>query len=253
MSEKRYELTRRNALKKGALATGAVVIGGTGITAAGIGDGRVLDFHLNNVNYDREKGDIVAGHVTDASPEDNDGIWYDPEVDPVVDGPVGNAYEFKGGEFIRVEDDSSLQLDGLFTAAGWVKFSESSSSPNDYEFFLSKRGEDSKDEYQAYYAKDQGLLKYYSGSEIFSIDLNLDSGKWHHLAWVFDGDEFIGYHDGSEVGRTSAEAPQAGSNPLFVGQDNVGNYVKAKNDEIRLYDRVLSVEEVTDLATMDEE
>lgn len=249
-------IRRRTVLKRTGTASVLGLVGVpslSGTAAAGIGDGRILDFHLNNVNYDRDKGDIVAGHVHDASPEGNNGTWYDHTVDPVVAGPVGNAYAFGGGEYITVADDSSLQLDGPFTAAGWVKFAGSSPSPSDYEFFLSKRSSSGTGEYQMYYAKDQGALKYWNGSTIYSISLDLAAGTWHHLAWVFDGSEFIGYHDGSEIGRTSADAPLSGTNDLYIGKDNIGNSINAMNDEVRLYNRALSSAEVSDLATMDEE
>lgn len=251
MVKDRDAISRRGVLKHGALATGALVIGAPGTATAGIGDGRVLDFHLNNVNYDREKGTIVGGHVHDASPEKNDGEWYNHEVDPVVSGAVGNAYAFDGGEYITVPDSSSLRLDGPFTAAGWVKFGASSPSPNDYEFFLAKRGTD--EEYQVYYSKDQSQLKYYNGEDIYGLGLNLATDTWHHLAWVFDGDEFVGYHNGDEIDRTSASAPQTGESDLYVGKDNVGNSIKALNDEIRLYNRALSSSEITELATMNGE
>lgn len=79
-----------------------MVIGGvaaTGTAAADIGDGRVLDYHLNNINYDRDKGEIVSNFVHDASPADNDGEWKGDAQDPVVkDGAVGNAYEVVANE-----------------------------------------------------------------------------------------------------------------------------------------------------------
>lgn len=251
MVKDRDAISRRGVLKHGALATGALVVGATGTATAGIGDGRILDFHLNNINYDREKGTVVAGHVHDASTEKNDGEWYDSDIDPVVSGAVGNAFAFRGEEYITVPDDSSLRLDGSFTAAAWVKFAASSPSPNDYEFFLAKRGTD--EEYQVYYSKAQSQLKYYDGEDIYGLNLDLATETWHHLAWVFDSGDFVGYHNGNEIGRTSASAPQTGESDLYVGKDNVGNSIKALNDEVRLYNRALSSSEITELATMNEE
>lgn len=248
MEEDQIDYSRRDVLKKGAIAAGSLVLGGTatGTAAAGIGDGRVLDYHLNNVNYNKRKGTTDAGHVHDASTYKNDGKNYGAEV--VKDGAVGNAFAFDGGEYITVPDDASLQFDGSFTAAGWVKFAASSSPPNDYEFFLAKRGVN--EEYQVYYSKDQRSLKYYNGEKIYPLDLDLVADTWHHLAWVFDGSKFIGYHNGKEVGRTAAAAPQIGKSDLYLGKDNVGNYIKAKNDEVRLYNRALSDTEIQELASM---
>lgn len=70
----------------------------------------------------------------------------------MVSGTVGNAFATDGGKYITVPDDPSLKIDGPFTAAGWVKSDVSSPSPNDYEFFLAKRG--TGEDHQLYYAKD---------------------------------------------------------------------------------------------------
>lgn len=242
MSENNPLVTsRRRVLKKGALVTGLSVVGGvtmSGTAAAGSGEDRVGHYPLNDVEPD--------GTVPDASPENNDGMNNGADV-VRGGGQVGNAFDFDatGSEYVRVPHDDSLQLT-TFTVAAWVTIPR---QRGDYEFFLSKRSSASG-EYQAYYSKDQGLIKYWNGTHIYQLALDLASETWHHLAWVFDGSEFIGYHDGTEVGRTSAKAPQQGTNDLFIGTDNVGNFVEAMNDEVFVYDRVLSSSEIQSLAAM---
>jgi hypothetical protein len=71
---------------------------------------------------------------------------------------------------------------------------------------------------------------------------------WTHLATTYDGAMLRLFVNGSEV----ASRPLAGSllissGPLRIGGNSIwGEFFKGRIDEVRLYDRALSAEEVAD-------
>lgn len=265
MAEKNAGLSRRTVLKQGALATGSIIAGSvatTGTAAAGIGDGRVLDYHLNNVNYDREQGDIVAGHVHDASPYDNDGEWWNPEKDPVTkDAAVGNAYEFNGSsDYVEVPDSDSLSPSSALTLAVWIKTTDSGpgkviidkderSTGNPGYFLAMDRGPNK--------TKPRFLWEGTDGSRYDVVSsVSVSDGTWHHLAATYDGSTMRIYVDGDERGTNSVSFTGKSTNAsLDLMRDtdfpsDGTTYTSGKLDEVRVYDRALSQSEIDELVAM---
>ncbi len=89
----------------------------SGTAAAGVGDGRVGHYTLNNLHLNKDSGEKEWNHVHDASPAKNHGTNYGSEL--VKDGAVGNAFEFDGnGAYITIGADSSLEVEEV-TIAAW--------------------------------------------------------------------------------------------------------------------------------------
>lgn len=265
MHENSYATTRRKVLQRGSIITGALVLGGiagTQAASADIGDGRLLDLHLNNVNYDRDKGDIVAGHVHDASTYDNDGEWWNTDVNPVVkDGAVGNAYAFDGVEdYLWVPHADSLSPTSSITVATWVKTTDygpgkvlidkdrrSDGKPG--YFIAIDRGTDQK--YPRFLWEDtNGTRHSVESSE------SVSDGNWHHLAATYDGSAMRFYVDGAETGTNEvAFTGKATTAPLELMRDTdypVGGttYTEGWLDEVRVYNRALDSTEVNELVAM---
>lgn len=269
-------------MKRGAAAAGALILGSvatSGTVAADIGDGRLLDFHLNNVNYDRDKGTIVASHVHDASPYKNHGVWNGNTDDPVVnDGAVGNAFAFVGdntaspqrGEWIDV---SATLLDGATqaTAAGWFKGTTLSTAGGIFGHRLNLNGAGGGLTFRAltgafaeflYPGESypdgaiELLVNGWGGGPNVTIPFNDDDGTWHHLAGVYDGQVVRVYLDGSPIGATpSYSSPLEPLGHFEVGRykwDDQGDewYFSGVVDEVRVYDRALSGVEIQDLVDM---
>jgi hypothetical protein len=76
--------------------------------------------------------------------------------------------------------------------------------------------------------------------------LMLTAGAWHHVAATYDGAMMRAYLDGEEVGRgmQAQMAIKDSDQPFRIG----ANYQGAV-DEVMLYDRALTKEEVEALAT----
>ncbi len=69
---------------------------------------------------------------------------------------------------------------------------------------------------------------------------------WHHVAMTWDGSTFHGYIDGS---LTAASGIQSGSRTgaLYIARVNAGNFFDGQIDEVRVYNRALSEEEIQQL------
>jgi len=131
-----------------------------------------------------------------------------------------------------------------FTAALWVKIDSDDSGNHILNNHNNNQGFtiESPESYHC----DLG-----DGSTWHTADTNTNirDSKWHHLAIVFDGNEMGCYLDGG-IERSSVEAE--GSNPpenLWLGESAgySGNNVKMHADDVRIYDRALSANELQNL------
>ncbi|HUU17109.1 MAG TPA: LamG domain-containing protein [Sedimentisphaerales bacterium] len=75
----------------------------------------------------------------------------------------------------------------------------------------------------------------------------VDDGEWHHVGWVYDGTMNYLYVDG-EVDATEASTGQitVSSFPLYIGDnsDATGRFWTGLIDDVQIYNRALSQEEV---------
>ncbi|MBN1347360.1 MAG: glycoside hydrolase family 99-like domain-containing protein [Phycisphaerae bacterium] len=86
-----------------------------------------------------------------------------------------------------------------------------------------------------------------SWSHHLSADAPLPTGRWVHLAGTFDGKTMRIYVDGQERGVMDRPGPvHANEFPLCLGSyaRNHAAYFKGLLDEVRLYDRALTADEV---------
>ncbi|KAK2175222.1 hypothetical protein NP493_743g03045 [Ridgeia piscesae] len=70
---------------------------------------------------------------------------------------------------------------------------------------------------------------------------------WHHAAWVYDGRSLKLYIDGVLRNQQLAYAEgymQNNDVPMHIGNDCAGNYFVGCLDELRVYERVLSVDDI---------
>ena len=74
---------------------------------------------------------------------------------------------------------------------------------------------------------------------------------WHHLVLMADGETMFFYKDGVMVGSKDQTVGNSGADKLSIGRwgtyHGVDAYFKGAVDELRLYDRALTVEEINTL------
>ncbi|MCH8219699.1 MAG: LamG domain-containing protein, partial [Planctomycetes bacterium] len=88
-----------------------------------------------------------------------------------------------------------------------------------------------------------GILDYTAGNT------TLVAGEWQHVAVTFvpnQTDGAIFYLHGVEGQRMNSTAMSAGGGPLGVGNNRWGQFYEGMIDEVRVYDHILTPEEVMD-------
>jgi len=82
------------------------------------------------------------------------------------------------------------------------------------------------------------------GSTWVSVNQNLTPGEWYHVAGTFDGTTIRCYLNGIETDTNLLSAIKSGNATLFIGQDGWGNIFNGIVDELKIYNRALTVDEV---------
>jgi len=78
-------------------------------------------------------------------------------------------------------------------------------------------------------------------------------GQWHHIGFAWDGSYKALYVDGTEVARdTAAQNPlKSADGGLYIGAGknlDVGNFFSGMIDDVRIYNKALTAEEIEELA-----
>lgn len=265
MTRDRIGYSRRSILKKGALTTSALVLGGvagTGTAAAGLGDGRVGHYPLNNL---KGRGKTKTT-VHDASPYGNDGTNNGAEV--VKDGPVGNAFAFDGtDDYVIVPEDGSLDLQEELTISFWFRL-DGTSDDNAYPRAVSKGQSTTQNGAYGVFIEDGngvpdriGLRFHDENDTKYDIENRsldrYDDDQWHHVAATYSNPDDTGrlYFDNrmaADVTISGDVSIRTTDDNLRLGDGNGDRHLNGRLDEVRIYKRALSSEEVTELYEMRE-
>ncbi|MCK6211008.1 hypothetical protein KZX45_10675 [Georgenia sp. EYE_87] len=165
-------------------------------------------------------------------------------------GRAGSALVLDGSSgYAQVPDNASLDLSGAMTVAAWVRpqvlatqyvVKKATGSRNGFELSLSSSG-------RGFFRANE-----VSSGNLYRVDATSvhPLGTWVHLAGTYDGTTMRFYVDG--VLQDSTAGPSAvATNGLALGIGaEPGGYRKLRGglDEVRLYDRALSAQEIAGLA-----
>lgn len=223
----------------------------------------------------------------DSSGNGNDGTLINMDTSSCwVDGISGTALSFDGmDDYVEVTADTSLDLTS-FTITTWFKIDELPEDGEPSRCILTK-GEsqiNGNANYGMYIVHDS-TWDWGSGARLMCrfetasdwdyrlvSDDSLDSsyvGKFVHVACTLYGDNWKLYIDGQEVATSmykgyteisnlDGEIPSTASAPLYIGAwfsssgDGIGNdemmdFFSGIVDEVRIYNRALSEDEIKDL------
>lgn len=176
------------------------------------------------------------------------------DIQVVPDAKFGSCLSFDGnGDSITTPDTSTLRLD-KYTAEVWIKPEETT---NNWQGVLGKPGRNYNIWIGAENVENQkkGYIhhSFHAGTNNNAAPCNTDIGsivwgKWHHVAITNDGQTARTYINGilkaeglvaGELGKTN--------NQFIVGRDldgGQGLYYKGRMAHVRLYDDVLTLEEI---------
>jgi hypothetical protein len=160
-------------------------------------------------------------------------------------GQVGGALNFDGDDYVQVADDDSLDISDEITISAWINPSKTSS----IRMIVSKYKDYAGESYllELKYEKNYFVL---AGISSLSGVQNFSTGTWYHVAATYDGSRMRVYTNG----ELDNELAISGTIPITTQELNIGRQADNKIapfeglvDEVRIYDRGLSSEEIEGL------
>ena len=160
-----------------------------------------------------------------------------------VKGKFGKGLYFNGkSSWVTVPDRASLDLEGRMTLEAWVKPQAGSGKRT----ILAKLGRGS-----AAYALNAATHRGGAGGDAgiggrksVRAPADLPLGNWTHIALTYDGSALRLYFDGAQVATATASGKISnGGGPLRIGGNFIGgSWFKGVIDEVRIYNRTLTVD-----------
>jgi len=216
---------------------------------------RVIDGVVGAWHFDEGSGNIAH----DTSGEGNDGTLYDGnttnddgDTPPQwIDGKFGKALSFDGvDDYVEVPDSESLNPTEEITVMGWFylrgptgEIQNGVRKEHQYLIFWINKEYTSV---SVYIRRTDDVWKYLKIAEPSNVE-----GKWVHVAMTYKPNgEFKGYLNGELNASTTLDALsiKVTSNPLYIGREELpGRLFNGTIDEVQIYNRALSEEEISDL------
>ena len=153
---------------------------------------------------------------------------------------LGNSLEFGINDYVSVPHSSSLNISGPFTVAMWLK---TSGTGND--IILEKNGNSGFSVQR--FSSNQWGINVNNGFITASADASKNDGKWHHLAFVYNGanDGYV-YVDGEDVTVTNTpNTPNLSSGILAIGSRSGTLGFEGDLDEVQIWSRALNASELS--------
>ncbi len=231
---------------------------GTSVSFGGKSDKWMSDGLVGHWKMDEASWDGTAGEVLDASGNGNDGTRTGDAT--TAGGKYGNGGIFDGdGDLITRDSTASLELTMAGTISTWIK--QSGADQDTYAGYVAKTvgGNPVNVSYALYHYDDsnviRGIICDDSACDIVEIpELSMSDTDWHHFIFSWDGSSLYLYQDGILLNtETQTIVLDVESTDKFkIGGDCFGlsSYSDDFNgqiDEVRIYNRALSPDEVKGL------
>lgn len=156
----------------------------------------------------------------------------------ITKGRFGEALEFDGvDDYLQIPDTDTLRIDDTGSIEFWINITQI----NEYQGIFIKAVTWTGSGYVLRYSSE---YQFQGGWEWvdFHEDGELIEGEWSHVVMTTDGETAFLYQDGKLV--VSEETTVAASTqPLIIGE-TLGYYLNGIIDEVRVYDRLLSEQEI---------
>jgi hypothetical protein len=171
----------------------------------------------------------------------------------VPGGRVGSALKCNGVSVcVEAPNDASLEPEHL-TLEAWISMSAYPSGVEGRRWIAGKNANEWMQGHYALVIREKRAGAYlnigggrWNGFDVWSKSDHLKLKKWHHLAATYDGKDLKVYADGKLVGSEAVNKKRTGGNGGFaIGKRPDGFiYFDGLVDEVRLYRRALSADEV---------
>ncbi len=192
------------------------------------------------------KLDETTGPTAVDSEGGHDGTWTNgPTPTP---GLIDGGLDFDGGnDHIVVPHDDNLSLTN-FTLYAWIN----PSALSGWQVILNKGTTTSAVNYYLATNGDEIGLGFYNAGwvEFNTTNANLVVDDWYQVVATYDDANREGriYLDGELIHTsTVSSSPLPNSDNLTIGRSGFGEYWPGTLDDVRIYDRVLGADEISDL------
>jgi hypothetical protein len=202
------------------------------------------------LTFDKETIIEKENRVEDSSGNRNDGVI----CAQIIGDENGQALCFDGStDHVYVEDSPSLDIQNTITILAWIK-----PEKNDNWDGIVTKGEDVLS-YDLQLAGEHGFRFTYNfpaegWRTCFSPHHHISLDDWHHVGITYDGSELILYHNGAAIHKEYLKTSfNTNDERLFIGADFPGGdeYFRGLLDEIAIFNRALSKEEVQEMYKKD--
>jgi hypothetical protein len=184
------------------------------------------------------------GNTNDESGNNNNGIANGGSLATDNNGSVSKAYNFSGTDFIRVPNSTSISgVHDNFSIAAWIY------NEDQFVSVVCKAANGGSTMQFRLYADAGGIHFANYGKAIDFTNTLTPINAWKHIVITCNGTTAKCYLNGSLVSSLPLQNDNSANDnttDLYIGADthNVTEFHKGKLDEIRIYCRVLSAEEV---------
>ena len=204
------------------------------------------------------------GNANDESGNGNNGTNNGATLTTDRNGNVNSAYSFDGlSNFIEIPSSSSLQVNSAYTISSWVFMDYQNYHFIDQHSIISKINDG--DWYGGYELRINGLSNinnvgaFATTGNIGGVNIdigtpNVVTGQWYFVTVTYDSSVLKIYLNNIEVGNTLISGDlQTSNNKLRFGRRGEGNsyncWYKGKMDDIGIWNRALTQQEITNLYT----
>ena len=200
------------------------------------------------VSYYRFDADDIAGDTVKDVVGDKDGtIVGQPKA---IEGHLGDALEF-GGQPDCVELPSIFNI-GESPASYEARFLKEPNSRIGWQYLLTNKTDFNDHFFRLGFNQNTGQLRYYTEQannvrKAWVTDDDYADGKWHHVIATREADMAKLYVDGVLVKEEEAMAGDiggGGTNWYIAQNGNTAEYLIGAVDEVRIYKKALTLEEV---------
>ncbi|MCH8120644.1 MAG: LamG domain-containing protein, partial [Planctomycetes bacterium] len=187
----------------------------------------------------------LDGDALDSSGNDRNGTLHgNPRWVP---GVYGDALEFDGDDYVTIDGYKGILGTQAFTITAWIK-----ATGNGEIIGWGSSGDGNRAEFRV----NSGRLRYESGGGNVQADTTVTDNKWHHAAVTIPANaQYVDvtiYLDGEDDTQpendTDVVHPLSG-NDVIMGQryNRNGRWYTGAIDDLRIYDVVLTQEEIREV------
>lgn len=198
------------------------------------------------LHYSFEPPSIESQTVKDMSGKGHDGRLKNVTF---VDGPYGRAARFNGKASVMMGNPDSLQFNGPFSIAAWVRPFE-----NRPHSMIASHGPIPSPKGEVALRLTDGRYQFYTwghkSAGTNAPGLLQDMGRWTHIAGVYDGKSWNLFRNGKNIASNAfATPPTRVEDDWAIGSAGNGSdrFFAGDIDEVRFYKRALGANELQQL------